>query len=101
MTGSCEDEGTWVPPPKLDQYWTSIDRLFAVFSLNVTWVEMLFLPNKVLKSLQNQLSVCWIYEDKVGVYSQGYADADPLSSYFPFITDKEMQALAAAYPDAL
>jgi len=60
---------------------------------------MLFLPNEVLKSLQNQLSVCRIYEDKVGVYSHGYADADSLSSYFPFITDKEMQSLAAAYPD--
>jgi len=60
---------------------------------------MLFLPNEVLKSLQNRHSVCRIHEDKVGVYSQVYADADSLSSYFPFITDKEMQGLAAAYPD--
>jgi hypothetical protein len=26
-------------------------------------------------------------------------DADPFSSFFSYITDEEMQALAAAYPD--
>jgi len=34
------------------------------------------------------------------VFSAGeYADADSLSSYFSYATDKELKALEVAYPD--